>query len=74
MLKRGVAIQYQRGKDMESQLAELQRQSETVGEYVKRLEHVNYALSVRVEQMGRATHSASSPVFGEGSMGPRDVF
>ncbi len=60
---------------MESQLAELQRQSATVAEYVKRLEHVNYALSVRVEQMGRAsTPSASSPVFGEGFMGPRDVF
>ncbi len=60
---------------MESQLAELHRQSETCSEYVRRLEHVNYALSVRVEQMGRALpHSASSPAFGEGHMGPRDVF
>ncbi len=57
---------------MESQLAELQGQSTMVSEYVKRLEHVNYALSVRVEQMGRASmHSASSPVVGRGS---HDVF
>ncbi len=60
---------------MESQLAELQGQSATVAEYVKRLEHVNYALSIRVEQMGRASvHAASSPVVGGGSMGSHDVF
>ncbi len=60
---------------MESQLAELTGQAARVAEYVKRLEHVNYGLSVRVEQMGRdSTHSASLPVVGGGSMGSHDLF
>lgn len=54
---------------LESQLHGLQQAAGQAGEYMKRLEQTNYALSVRVQAMGN-----SGPSDFMGGQRPPDVF
>lgn len=68
ILKRAVTIQDGRYKEIESQLSSLQQIASQGAEYVKRLEQINYALGVRVQQMGQSNNDFL------GGLRPPDVF
>ncbi|KAG5187077.1 hypothetical protein JKP88DRAFT_179121 [Tribonema minus] len=51
ILKRAVNIQNTRCKDVEAQLGAAQEAAAAAAAYAKRVEQVNYALGVRVQQM-----------------------
>lgn len=69
ILKRAVGIQNSKGKEVESQLHDLQQAAGQAAEYIKRLEQTNYALSVRVQAMGNP-----GPSDFMGGQRPPDVF
>eukprot|EP00903_Cladosiphon_okamuranus_P016127 g14883.t1 len=69
ILKRAVGIQNTKGKELEGQLHGLQQAAGQAGEYMKRLEQTNYALSVRVQAMAN-----SGPSDFMGGQRPPDVF
>lgn len=69
ILKRAVGIQNTKGKELESQLHNMQQATGQAAEYIKRLEQTNYALSVRVQAMGN-----SGPSDFLGGQRPPDVY